>query len=98
MTFYWDHFNFLPMQKPNNQFQLVWGTLLILAGIGVFFRIPQVMPQIEKLDYFKPIIHFVRFSFYLLGALLIGGGAKKLYALLSGSGRDADEQSGGKPE
>jgi hypothetical protein len=80
------------MQEPKYQFQLVWGALLILAGIGVFIRIPQVMPQIEQLDYFKPIIHFVRFSFYLLGALLIGGGAKKLYALFSESTKDEDGQ------
>ena len=60
-----------------NTIQFIWGCLLILAGIGVFFRIPQVMPQIEKIEYFSSA--FVRFCFYLLGILLIGGGAKKIY-------------------
>lgn len=59
--------------------QLGWGTLLILAGIGVFFRIPQVMPQIKQIEYFASIIWFVYFCFYMLGILLILGGAKKIY-------------------
>lgn len=59
--------------------QLGWGTLLILVGIGVFFRIPQVMPQIKQIEYFASIIWFVYFCFYMLGILLILGGAKKIY-------------------
>lgn len=62
-----------------NTIQLIWGSLLILMGIGVFFRIPQVMPQIEKIEYFSSAMIFVRFCFYLIGILLIGGGAKKIY-------------------
>ena len=65
------------MVMNKNTIQFIWGGLLILAGIGVFFRIPQVMPQIEKIEYFSSA--FVRFCFYLLGILLIGGGAKKIY-------------------
>ena len=56
-----------------------WGVVLILAGIGVFFRIPQVMPKIEKIEYFSSVIFFVRFCFYFIGVLLIGGGSKKIY-------------------
>jgi len=66
--------------KNKNYFQLVWGVLLVLAGVGVFFRIPQVMPQIKTIEYFASIIGFIYFCFYLLGFLLILGGAKKLYA------------------
>lgn len=58
--------------------QIVWGVLLTLMGIGVFFRIPQVMPRIEQIEYFSSIIWFVKFSFYLLGILLIGGGIRKI--------------------
>lgn len=67
------------MNKDKIKMQMVWGTLLILAGIGVFIRIPQVMPQIEKIEGFSSMMIFVYFCFYLLGILLIGGGAKKLY-------------------
>ena len=66
--------------KNKNYYQLVWGVLLVLAGVGVFFRIPQVMPQIKTIEYFASIIGFIYFCFYLLGFLLILGGAKKLYA------------------
>lgn len=59
--------------------QLGWGTVLILAGIGVFFRIPQVMPQIKQIEYFASFMWFVYFCFYMLGILLILGGSKKIY-------------------
>jgi uncharacterized membrane protein HdeD (DUF308 family) len=59
--------------------QLIWGVALCLAGIGVFFRIPQVMPQIEKIEYFSSVMFFIRFSFYLIGILLVAGGIKKIY-------------------
>ena len=59
--------------------QIIWGIALTLAGIGVFFRIPQVMPRIEKIEQFSSVMFFIRFSFYLLGMLLVGGGLKKIY-------------------
>jgi len=63
----------------NKNIQIVWGVVLVLAGIGVFFRIPQVMPKIQKIEHFSSAIFFIRFCFYLLGVLLMGGGAKKIY-------------------
>jgi hypothetical protein len=68
------------MEKNKTHFQLVWGILLLLAGVGVFFRIPQVMPQIKTIEIFASIIGFIYFCFYLLGFLLILGGSKKIYA------------------
>jgi hypothetical protein len=59
--------------------QLIWGIALVLVGIGVFFRIPQVMPRIAKIEQFSQLIFFIRFCFYLMGILLIGGGLKKIY-------------------
>jgi len=59
--------------------QMVWGVALAVAGIGVFYRIPQVMPKIEQIEYFSSVMFFVRFCFYLLGVLLISGGSKKIY-------------------
>jgi Ni,Fe-hydrogenase I cytochrome b subunit len=58
---------------------IAWGVILVLAGIGVFIRIPQVMPKIEEIEFFSAVIIWVRFCFYLLGVLLIGGGLKKVY-------------------
>ncbi len=69
------------MDKINgkSKFQVIWGMALLMAGIGVFFRIPQVMPEIEKINQFSSAMFFIRFCFYLMGILLIGGGSKKLY-------------------
>ena len=67
------------MAKNNRNIQIVWGVILVMAGIGVFFRIPQVMPEIQKIEHFSSAIFFIRFCFYFLGVLLIGGGAKKIY-------------------
>ncbi|MCK4618452.1 MAG: hypothetical protein LWX02_13450 [Deltaproteobacteria bacterium] len=67
------------MAKNNINIQIVWGVVLVLAGIGVFFRIPQVMPKIQKIEHFSSAIFLIRFCFYFLGVLLIGGGAKKIY-------------------
>lgn len=59
--------------------QLVWGSALVLAGVGVFYRIPQVMPRIAEIEQFASIMIFVRFCFYFMGIFLIGGGVKKIY-------------------
>lgn len=67
------------MLKNRNVVQLVWGIALVLAGIGVFFRIPYVMPKVEKIEQFVGVIFFIRVSFYLLGILLVSGGAKKIF-------------------
>ena len=65
--------------SSKTKIQLIWGIALTMAGIGVFFRIPQVMPQIEAIERFSDLSVFIRFCFYLMGILLIGGGAKKVY-------------------
>ena len=67
------------MDKNKIVVQMIWGVALALAGIGVFFRIPQVMPKIEKIEYFSSAMYFIRFCFYLLGVLLVWGGTKKIY-------------------
>lgn len=51
------------------KFQLVWGLALILVGVGVFFKVEQVQPQVVG-----------RICLYIIGVILIGGGIRKLYA------------------
>ena len=65
--------------KQVNQVQVVWGVALVLAGLGVFYRIPQVMPNIEQIPKFAAASGFIRFCFYFIGVFLIGGGCKKLF-------------------
>jgi cobalamin biosynthesis protein CobD/CbiB len=71
--------------KPKSSVQLIWGILLLFAGIGVFFRIPQVMPAIKKIEHFAPYMVYIYFCFYLLGVLLIVGGGKKVYRYIKQS-------------
>jgi hypothetical protein len=59
--------------------QLIWGALLVLAGVGLIFRIPQVMPQVEQVEYFAAVIPFIYFCMYFVAVFLIAGGARKLY-------------------
>ena len=82
------------MPKRNNSIQIIWGALLLLAGVGVFYRIPQVMPTIEKIEQFSSSIFFIRFCFYLIGVMLIGGGIKKVYSNYrkSDAGESTDSQ------
>ena len=67
------------MPKSKAHVQIIWGVALVLAGIGVFYRIPQVMPKIENIEQFSSAVFFIRFCFYFMGVLLIGGGSKKIY-------------------
>ncbi len=67
------------MTDRKSNIQLVWGIALLVAGIGVFYRIPQIMPKIESIEQFSAVSFFIRFSFYLIGIILAGGGIKKIY-------------------
>lgn len=74
------------MADNYRRFQLIWGIALVAAGIGVFYRIPQIMPKIEMIEQFSQFSVFIRFCLYVMGIFLIGGGAKKIYAHYTGSG------------
>lgn len=67
------------MSENKKSLQIAWGILLFLSGVGVFIRIPRVMPQIEKIEIYAPVFSFIRLCFYLIGILLIGGGLKKIF-------------------
>lgn len=58
--------------------QLIWGIILMLAGFGVFYRIPQVMPRLAQVEGFANVMGFIRFCFYVMGIILVGGGAQKV--------------------
>ena len=67
------------MEKKKSTAQLVWGIALALAGIGMFYRIPQVMPKIEGMAQFSSLTVYIRFCFYFIGIVLIIGGGKKIF-------------------
>lgn len=71
------------MEKEYGAGQCLWGVALILAGIGVFFRVSSIMPKIASIDHFSSVTWLIRGSFYFLGLLLIFGGGQKLYRAFS---------------
>lgn len=58
--------------------QLIWGIALLLAGLGVFVRIPQVMPKVAHIETFAGAQGIIRFCFYIIGIILVGGGLQKV--------------------
>jgi len=74
----------LSPQKPSenppgkNVFQLVWGIALFLMGIGVIFRVPAVISRISAAGELSSGWYFLRFCFYLIAVILIGGGIRKI--------------------
>ncbi|NNF99301.1 MAG: hypothetical protein HKM93_07980 [Desulfobacteraceae bacterium] len=68
-------------KQDNKNIQLVWGIALVAMGLGVFFRIPQVMPKIEAVEQFSSAAGYIRFCFYFMGVFLVGGGVRKIIHL-----------------
>ena len=64
--------------RRNNNYQLIWGAALILMGIAVFFRLPQVVPKLAAMGQSEVTIGFIRICFYIIGFILVGGGIRKV--------------------
>ncbi len=56
-----------------------YGAVLTLVGIAVFYRIPQVMPKIETIEFLSQKLFIVKASFYTLGSLLILAGSIRIF-------------------
>ena len=56
-----------------------YGILLIAVGLGVFYRIPQVMPKVAEIELFSQKLGLVKFCFYTLGTLLVLAGGIRIY-------------------
>jgi hypothetical protein len=82
------------MNRNKSIAQILWGAALVLAGIGVIFRIPRVLPQVFNLEQFSSIKGFIYFCFYFMAVVLIGGGAKKIYQHAKALKRDRTNQQG----
>lgn len=80
--------------NKKSNIQLIWGIALILVGLAVFFRIPQVMPELAKIQQFAGTVGFIRICLYLMGIILIGGGIKKLVCYYQLSQKSTETHSG----
>lgn len=80
------------MSDNKSSIQMIYGVALILVGVGLFFRVSQIMPKVEQIEQFSSMTIFIRICFYLVGIILIGGGARKLYKIYSKpeNGKQAD--------
>jgi len=67
------------LAEGKNKIQMVWGVALVAAGMGIIFMMPQKIQQIKQIDYFTNKLMFIKFCFYLMAVMLIGGGSKKIY-------------------
>jgi len=67
------------MNKPNNVVQMIWGLLLVIAGVAVFINIPEKILEIQQVKNFSSNLFFIRLCFYLISILMICGGVKKIY-------------------
>ena len=65
-------------RPPKNAVQLIWGIALVLMGIGVIFRIPVVIEKMTTTGGLTSGLYFLRFCFYLIAIILMGGGIKKI--------------------
>ncbi|NOX34058.1 MAG: hypothetical protein GXP56_10030 [Deltaproteobacteria bacterium] len=65
------------MDKKNLGFY--YGIILVAVGLGVFYRIPEVMPKVETIEFFSHKLFLVRSSFYILGGLLVLAGGIRIY-------------------
>jgi hypothetical protein len=69
------------MSEKQSTLQLLWGMALTAAGVGLFFRFPEVIPRLlESYGTFAAMRYFVYFVCYLVAVVLIIGGARKIYA------------------
>ncbi|WP_299980633.1 hypothetical protein [Desulfobacula sp.] len=65
------------MNKKN--FGFYYGIILVAVGLGIFYRTPQVMLQVESIEFFKQTPFLVRSTLYILGGLLILAGGIRIY-------------------
>jgi hypothetical protein len=61
------------------KFAFYYGIILIAVGMGVFYRIPAVMPQVAEIQFFSNKLAIVRFCFYMLGVFLMIAGGIRVY-------------------
>ena len=61
------------------KFQFYYGIVLLVVGLGVFYRIPQVMPQIETIEFFRQKLVVVKSCLYILGIMLVTVGAMRIF-------------------
>ncbi len=58
---------------------IAWGIALAIMGIAVFFRVPQVVPELAQKFNLAAGQGFISFCLYIVGVILLGGGIRKIF-------------------
>ena len=59
----------------------VWGIMLLVMGLAMFFTIPSKARQIQEIrELSGGAVLFMKFCLYVVSVLLVGGGMQKLKA------------------
>lgn len=82
-----------PTKRNNTNIHLIWGAALVLMGVAVFFKVPQVVPKLEAMGQSDFTIGFFRICIYIMGFILVGGGVRKLILYF----KPEETDSGGNP-
>lgn len=61
------------------KFGFYYGIIIVAVGLGVFYRIPQVILQVETIEFFRQKLFLVKSCFYFLGGLLLLAGCIRIY-------------------
>ena len=61
-----------------NKLRFIYGIILIAVGLAVFYRIPQVMPQLTGIEFFASNSFIVKIVLYILGIFLILAGGIRI--------------------
>lgn len=57
----------------------IWGVMLLMMGVAMLFTIPSKARQIQEIrELSGGAVLFMKFCFYTMSFLLMGGGLKKL--------------------
>ncbi len=66
------------MSDKKNGLQRIWGFALVLMGIAVIFRIPEILERVKDNPLFTSGKMYIQFCFYFISMILIVGGIKKI--------------------
>ncbi len=56
-----------------------YGVVIVVVGLSVFYRIPQVMPRVATIEFLAQKLFIVKACFYILGGLLVLAGSIRIY-------------------
>jgi hypothetical protein len=61
------------------KFAFYYGIILVTVGMGVIYRIPEVVLKVETIEFFAQKLFLVKSSFYILAGLLIMAGGIRIF-------------------